>query len=124
MSILKRERIEYYSIYKEGLQSLGINNDIEQQYAIWGVIAGTLNLTNTIEDMFPSWTLKKVYDLNVEGEYEGIPIERPNMISEEENLIYFVTAEKARREAKEKLEKMGKRFVFVDFKSPDWEKNF
>lgn len=114
-----RERIEYNRRIKIALQNLKIQGS--HFYALWGVVKNTLLLKNVIEKELPNLHLEKVYDLSVEGKFEGITIEKPDKIDKDNDFIYFIVARKARTTAEKSLEKGM--YVFVDFDSEDWENN-
>lgn len=118
----RRKREVYYSEIIKCLKMLNLQKEKEHSYAIWGVKDSCLKFTNNMRIMYPNWKLKKVYDLNVEGEFEGITIETPDNISGEFDLVYFVLAKKPIEEAKKKLNELGKMCIIIDFENSIVEK--
>lgn len=113
----KRQREVYNSGIKECLKKLNLQKEKKQSYAIWGIKDSCLKFTNNMRLMYPNWKLKKVYDLNVEGKFEGISIETPENISEESDLVYFILTKKPIEDAKRKLRELRKRWVIIDFEN-------
>lgn len=118
-----RCRVEYNQKIRQAIQSLQQEKNKPQNYAIWGVVDSSLLINNIIAEVYPEWNLSKVYDLRVEGNFEGINIQKPETITAENDLIYFIVATKARTDAKELLERINKKYIIVDLKSDSWENN-
>lgn len=119
-----RIRCEYNKILKTALKSIVERCNEKEEYSLWGVTDNTLRLNHVIKEIFPEWKLADVYDLMVDGVFEGITIKHPDSITTEGERIYFVVAPKAQLAAKEKLDSLGNKYIFVDVNSSDWYVSF
>lgn len=120
-----RNRYNYNSFFRTALQNFKkVKTNEPTLYAIWGVIESSLILTNMIKSILPTWILKKVYDNNVNGTFEGIIIEKPECILQSaENIFYIIAASAAHNAAKEMLTKLNKYYILVDLENTDWQTN-
>lgn len=118
-----RVRYHYNGLISEALEKLSnefADRGGRMRYALWGVTEHALRVNNVIKDKLSEWELSGVYDLNVSGSFEGVPISKPAEIRVEDGLLYFIIAPRAWEFAKEMLEKMGQAYVLVDVNSGVW----
>lgn len=115
---------EYNKNIKKAFRDIAKNCKENEQYSLWGVTDNTLRTNNVIRDLLPNWKLVNVYDLIVDGKFEGVSIQKPEEITLENNQIYFVIAPKAWNAAKRKLECLGHRYVLLDVNNGSWEAKF
>lgn len=119
-----RTRADYNSHIRHEILSLFANRQSKLKFAIWGVVSDSLRLCHTIYDTLSAECIS-VYDKNVTGTFEGIPIQSTEEISSTEtNIIFFVVPPSAHADACAKLQSLNLHYVLVDMNKTNWKHNF
>lgn len=118
-----RERYEYNCSIKNSVRSLLIDTSKYTKYAVWGIVAKTLIVTNAIDDVYESMDLSAAYDMSVKGQFEGIDIKHPDEIDFRKDTIYFVIASKAFDDARTKFTYYDCKYVLVNMYDYSYETN-
>ena len=116
-SFFNRERCIYNAIPKSAILNLNLPEVFD--YAIWGVTTQAQIVVKILSEVRPKARLSKVIDLNINGNFEGILINKPNDLIHDE-LIYFVTPIPAHKVISEQLRKIENSYVLVNFGKREW----
>lgn len=95
---------------------MNISNSDNIRYALWGITDKTLTIKNVISDFFPNWILSTIIDESINGEFEGIKIEKSTDIAfHDKDIVYLIIPKAAHKYAADILEKQKRKYIIFDF---------
>ncbi len=119
-----REKYVYHETLKKYIESVPINHKKPIKYAIWGTVNKATIIKNAIDIYFPHWTLTNAIDLKCEGEFEGIKIEKPDVIETlSDDIIYIVVPDSAHKPVSNLLKAKGKKYILLNYTICQWSDN-
>lgn len=119
-----RNKQEYNTILKKGLENIKTLVGSKCIYSLCGVSIDTITFQNVIGEILPEWNLKEVYDNHIIDKryFEGHEIKKLQT-DNYKDIIYMITTRKAQKYAVDILKKNDCRYVVVDYENPYWENN-
>lgn len=120
----QRKKVTISGTIKNYLENIPIDHKKQIQYVIWGTVKNAQVVKRAIDEYFPHWTMTHAIDLNCEGTFEGITIEKPDIIdSIKEEVIYIVVPASAYESVSTLLNKKGKKYILIDYTQCKWSDN-
>lgn len=106
-----RKKSQYGNYYAKVLESLPFARKERLEYIIWGAGQIGMNAYQVISSVYPDSKLIAVVDSYCTGYFFGVPIKKPNILSEDTKEYIFITTTSGEQCAREKMEQIGKKEV-------------
>lgn len=103
-----REKAPYGNYFLSRLEFVPENKKEKFEYIIWGAGQIGMNTCRVVKQKFPNSRLKAVVDSYCEGTFQGIPIQRPDIITTDTKEIILITTTSGEACARAKMSELGK----------------
>ena len=119
-----RKRFITNNTIRSYLKNVPIQHDQPIRYVIWGTVNKAEVIKRTIDQYFPHWKIEHAIDLHCEGHFDGIPIEKPEIVdSIDDDVIFVVVPASAYQAVSELLDHKQKKYILIDFTGCQWSKH-
>ena len=103
-----RKKAQYGNYFLSRLDLVPKEKKTNFEYIIWGAGQIGMNVTKVIRKMFPNSKLKAVVDSYCVGMFQGLPIQKPEILTKDTKELIFITTTSGEACARAKMDELGK----------------